>query len=96
MFDTKKYLYVIILLVFLTSSLPFHLWAEEGSKKTTSDPKKAKGQQEQATAQDQPHISFDSRHYDVGDVWEGDEVVHTFTVKNTGTAQLDIHKVRPG
>ena len=47
-------------------------------------------------AENQPRISFDSISYDAGEVWEGDVVSHTFTVKNTGTAQLNIAKVKPG
>ena len=77
-------------------SLPLGLWAEEGAKDRASDQQKDESQQEQASTQDNPKISFDSQHYDAGEVWEGDEVSHTFTVKNTGTAELTISKVRPG
>ena len=85
----RDYVYQVILICFLMTPLSFQTWAEEGSKK-------ADGQQEQALEQNQPRISFDSTSYDAGEVWEGDEVSHAFTVKNTGTAQLDISRVRTG
>ena len=56
----------------------------------------AKLQQKQTTLQGHPKITFDSTSYNAGEVWEGDTVVHTFTVKNTGTAELTIAKVKPG
>ena len=87
MFDKKNYFYLIVVFCFMTATLPFHVWAEEGSKKVASD---------QQDAESQLQISFDSRYYNVGEVWEGDKVSHTFTVKNTGTAELNIHKVKPG
>lgn len=52
--------------------------------------------EEKASAQAEPQISFESTHYDAGEIWEGKEVIHTFTIKNTGTAQLTIEKVKPG
>lgn len=45
---------------------------------------------------DQPHLSIDVTDYNVGEVWEGEDIVHTFTVKNTGKAQLDITNVKAG
>jgi len=85
----RNYFYPVIMICFFMASLSFQVWAGEGSKK-------ADGQQEQSSEQNQPRISFDSTSYDAGEVWEGEEVSHTFTVKNTGTAQLDISKVRTG
>lgn len=97
MFMVKKFLYFIVVLSFLTISVSFHyLWAEGGSKKTASDLQKAESKQEQVPTQNQPQISFDSTRYNAGEVWEGDEVFHTFTVKNEGTAQLNINRVKPG
>ena len=65
-------------------------------KKKSSEPQKVEKKQEQAPTENQPQISLDSNHYDLGEVWEGDEIVHTFTVKNTGTAELNIKDVRVG
>ena len=80
---------IVLLMCFLVVPLSFHARAEEASKTDG-------GQQEQASEQNQPRISFDSTSYDAGEVWEGDEVIHTFTVTNTGGAQLDISRVRTG
>ena len=89
MHRARNYFYLVITICCLMAPLSFQAWAEEGSKK-------ADGQQEQASEQNQPRISFDSTSYDAGEVWEGEEVFHTFTVKTTGTVQLDISKVRTG
>ena len=81
--------YLVIMICFLVAPLSFQAWAEEGSKKVD-------GQQEQASAQNQPRISFDANKFNAGEVWEGEQVVHDFTVKNTGTAELNISKVKAG
>jgi len=78
------------------SSFSFQLRAEESSKKMPSSKQKDKNKHAQAPEQDRPRISFDSKVYDAGDVWEGESVTHSFTVKNTGTAELTIKKVKPG
>lgn len=93
----KKYFYLITLFCLINVSFSFHsLWAEETSKETTSDVQKIKGKQEKASAQNYPQISLDSTQYDAGEVYEGDIVIHDFTIKNTGTAQLNIEKVKAG
>ena len=48
------------------------------------------------TTGDQPHLVIDSPSYDVGEVWEGEEIIHPFIIKNTGKAQLDIKNVKAG
>ncbi len=97
MFTVKKQFHLIIIFCFLTMSLSFHcLWAKEGVEKTPLEQRKDERKQEQVPKQNQPRISFDSPNYDAGEVYEGNEVVHTFTFKNTGTAQLNIDKVKPG
>jgi len=96
MFGTKKCLYQIVMVCFLVGSCTFHLGAEKNSISEGSDIQKDKSTQEKVDAQDQPHISFDLKNYDAGEVWEGEEVSHTYTFKNTGTAQLNIEKVRTG
>ena len=50
----------------------------------------------QTTTGDQPQLVIDSSSHDVGDVWEGEEILHSFIIKNTGTAQLDIKNVKAG
>ena len=87
----------LIILCFLAIPLSFHtLCAEEGLIKATVKPKEVESNQQQSSEENQPTISFDNITYDAGDVWEGDTVSHTFTVKNTGTAVLNIKNVKPG
>jgi len=61
-----------------------------------SEQKKIESKKEQAIKEGQPQISFEYNNYDVGEVWEGEEIVHAFIIKNTGTAQLNIKDVSPG
>jgi len=61
-----------------------------------SEKQKTEDQQTLGTSGNQPHITIDPSYYDAGEVWEGNAVVHAFTVKNTGTAQLTIEQVKPG
>ena len=89
MYNPKKYIYLIFLLCFLTISFSFHLWADEGSRKSENS-------QNLATSQNQPRIYFDAINFDAGEVLEGKNVVHDFIVKNTGTAELNISKVKAG
>lgn len=96
MLTGKKYFFIFMLCFLATSLSLQYLWAEEELKKIPSDKQKDKNQQEQVSTEKQPKLSLDSAHYDGGEVYEGDEVVHTFTIKNTGTAQLNIKKVKPG
>ena len=97
MFHAKKYFYFIIMLCFLTTSLSFHyLWAQEALNKTPSNQQKAGSKKEQLSKENQPQVPIDSTQYDVGEVYEGDELVHTFIVKNTGTALLTIKDVKAG
>jgi hypothetical protein len=65
-------------------------------KKKTSEKQKAESTQGEVSTKNQAQISLDSTHYDAGEIWEGEEIVHTFTVKNIGTAQLIIKKVEAG
>ncbi len=94
MFTVKKHFHLIVMLCFLTISLSFqYLWAKETLKNKT-DKQRAEEKQEKAPGQKQPKISFDSIKYDAGEVYEGDVIIHAFSVQNTGTAQLNIKKVK--
>lgn len=53
----------------------------------------AKRQAPEATAQ--PSIHIEKPEYDFGEVMEGAEVEHEFTVRNTGKVLLNIERVRP-
>ena len=97
MLTAKKYSHLITVFCFLAVSSSFHyLWAKETQKNTTPDKQKAEEKQEKVPKQDQPQISLNSTKYDAGEVYEGDVIIHDFTVKNTGTAQLNIEKVKAG
>ena len=50
----------------------------------------------QTTTGDQPSLTIDSPSHNIGEVWEGEDIVHPFIVKNSGTAQLDIKNVKAG
>jgi hypothetical protein len=52
----------------------------------------AKHQASEATAQ--PSIQIKYPEYDFGEVLEGTEIEHEFTVRNTGTVLLNIERVR--
>jgi len=43
-----------------------------------------------------PTISIPESTYNFGEIPEGGEVSHNFTIRNTGDAPLDINEVRPG
>ncbi len=96
MFAEKKYVFIFAL-CFLTTLLSYsHPGAQEVSKKRLSDQRKAGSTQEKAPSEKQPKITIDTTLYDAGKVDEGDRITHTFTVKNTGTAELTIKDVKPG
>jgi len=56
-------------------------------------PPGAKPQASEATAQ--PSIQIKEPEYNFGEVMEGAEIEHEFTVRNTGKALLNIERVRP-
>jgi len=56
-------------------------------------PPSAKPQASDAKAQ--PSIQIKQPEYDFGEVMEGTELEHEFTVRNTGKALLNIERVRP-
>ena len=64
--------------------------------KQNSEGEKSEIKQGQTTTGDQPHLIIDSPKHDVGEVWEGEDIIHSFIIKNTGTAQLDIKNVKAG
>ena len=89
---------LLMIFCFLATSLSFRpVSAEEGMIKATVKRKQVETiQEEPQSSEEQPTISFDNTTYDAGEVWEGNIVTHTFTVKNTGTAVLNIKNVKPG
>jgi hypothetical protein len=86
-----------MILCFLATSLFFRpVSAEEGMIKATVKKKEVVENTQEQSSKEQPTLFFDNTTYDAGEVWEGDTVTHTFTVKNTGTAVLNIKNVKPG
>ncbi len=71
------------------------LGAEDTTKSVKSRSPKSPVQKP-ALSNDEPRISFDQTSYDAGEAREGDVIHHSFKVKNTGTAALEIHDVKPG
>jgi len=83
---TEKISVVILSLCFLIAALfPSFTGAQE-PESTPGDTSPAKV----------PHIVIDAAQYDVGEIYEGETIVHAFTVKNTGTAELSIKDVKAG
>jgi len=80
--DVKKCVCLAVTVFFLSGPLALCVWAEPS--------------QEHAASPEKPRLSFDATTHDAGEVWEGEVVSHSFVVKNTGTAELTINKVKPG
>ena len=62
---------------------------------STSEPQGTTSKEDTSSAK-HPHITIDSPLYDAGEVGEGEEIVHSFIVKNTGEVQLNIKSVDAG
>ena len=43
-----------------------------------------------------PSLEIPNPDHDFGEVPEGEKISHAFTLKNTGTGVLKIHRVQPG
>ena len=93
----KKFFHLFLVLCFLTALPSFHyVWAQETINELPSDQKKSESTLKKVSLQNQPQITVDSTRYDAGTVDEGDSIIHTFTIKNTGAAQLNIKNVKAG
>jgi hypothetical protein len=96
MFIEKK-CFFIVMLCFLVTLLFFPcLGAQEPSENTPSIQSETESTQGKVSEEKQPHITIDADTYDAGTIYEGDSVSHSFTVQNTGTAELAIHSVKAG
>ena len=90
----KKFFHLFSVLCFLTAFPSFHyIWAQETIKEYPSDQKNSESTLKK---QNKPQITFDSTRYDAGTVDEGKRIIHSFTIKNTGTAQINIKSVKAG
>jgi len=56
----------------------------------------AENKEKTAVSGDQPRLVMDSTEFDAGEVWEGEDIIHPFTVKNTGKGLLEIKNVKAG
>ncbi len=91
MFIVKRCFFIIMLCFFTTFFFLHHSCAEESM---ASSNKEMKGGE--SPSQSQPQMTIDISQVDLGEVEEGNPIVHTFIIKNTGKAQLNIDKVSAG
>jgi len=97
MISLKKHLSLTITCSFLTLLCFTHyLWSQETPKKIASEEQKGKITPKENSEQNQPHLTITDIQYNAGDVYEGNEIAHSFAVKNTGTAELLIKDVKAG
>ncbi len=99
-------LYLMIFPLYLNQSLSaeegksFPTFSIKNSRVDTVSQRLAKAQKdtqkEQTASGSQPHLEILSPAYDAGEVWEGHDIIHSFTIKNTGTAELTIKNVKSG
>jgi len=91
MVKAKKCLFLVFMLFLVTTML-------RAEDKAISVESRSPGSadQKQMLSEDQPRISFEATSYDAGEVREGDAIHHSFKVKNTGKAPLEIQQVKPG
>ena len=95
MLTEKKYAF-IPLLCFLTAALFLSYTGTQEVAATPSDQQEAESTPGNTTGEKVPHIAVAAADYDVGEIYEGETIVHVFTVKNTGTAELTIKNVKAG
>jgi hypothetical protein len=95
MLTEKKYVLILSFCFILAALFSFYPGAQEVTA-TPSDQKEAGSTPGNTPPEEVPHIAIDAPQYDAGEVYEGTTVVHAFTVKNTGTAELSIKDVKAG
>jgi hypothetical protein len=49
-----------------------------------------------SSAKGTPQLFLASHQHNVGEVWEGTQIIHAFSLKNQGTAELTIKNVKAG
>ncbi len=85
-----NWLLVILVLV----SPAYHAHAAAPSEGAPAQPPATSAQS--PASQEEPSMQIAETTFDFGEVVEGATVEHTFNVKNTGKAVLQIEQVRPG
>jgi glutathione peroxidase len=84
----------VISLLSLMIALPFGAVAQSSAQDTAKDVA-ADGKTKPAAPKTTPKIALNEREYDFGKVKMGEQVSHTFKIKNEGPAELIIHNVSP-
>ena len=95
MLTEKKYVLILSFCFILAALFSFYPGAQEVTA-TPSDQQEAESTPGNTPPEKVPHLAIDAASYDVGEVYEGETIVHAFTVKNTGTAELSIKDVKAG
>ena len=88
--------YLLMTTGFMLIILPGDSFASEKGKIPSASIQKQAERSETAPATPLPDMVFPDNEYDVGEVYEGTPVTHSFTVTNQGKADLVIQSVRPG
>jgi hypothetical protein len=86
----------VVLLALAMTAVPLAAARADQSERTAVQQNREESRREQVPAAGKPEIFVAQPNHDIGEVWEGDTIVHTFTVENRGTAPLEITKVSPG
>ena len=91
-----KWLACFFIVIFFLGIVP--LSPSFAQEKTAIATKKegVKKQPSEAASANQPEIRIETKEYEAGEVYVGNEVVHSFIVKNKGKGELLINKVKPG
>ena len=95
MLTEKKYVFILSL-CFLTAGLFSSYPGVQEATATPSDQQEPASTPNNTSPEKVPHIAIDATDYDAGEIYEGATIVHAFTVKNTGTAELAIKDVKAG
>ena len=95
MLTEKKYVFILSL-CFLTAALFSPFSGVQEVQAAPSDQLEAESTPGNTAPEQVPHIAVDAANYDAGEIYEGETIVHSFTVKNTGTAELSIKDVKAG
>jgi hypothetical protein len=91
-----KWLVCFLMLTFCLGILSLTPSVAQEKKAISTEKDGVIKQQPEAASANQPEIVIETKEYDAGEVYEGDEVVHSFVVKNKGKGELQINKVKPG
>lgn len=83
----------VISLLSLIIALPLAAFAQNGAPNAA--PNTAKDGAPDSKTKPAPKIALEEREHNFGKVKEGEQISHTFKIKNEGSAELVIHNVSP-